>query len=305
MTQHHSQPNSQRRDAITITPRKVAFDWQDVPMHFIPDEPFASQGINALHILLPAGENWFCKVYAEAIPYLEDAPGLKEDAIAFMRQEAMHSRAHQSVQAYFAHNGIETRPLTAVIEKQMNRQLGDKVFGLFTPRSERMKRWWLTERLGIIAAIEHFTCVLSVWLFEEAKLKDAGGDPTMLDLFHWHCAEEIEHRNVAFDIAMHMAGGSHWARWRGMIGTIPMFYILIRRCHKALRKQDPYFRSAPRVRFLKEWKKAEEKGLLPGFVWTLSTTRRWFSKKYDPNIEADTQTALDYFERSPVLARMG
>jgi len=296
---------TQARDPIDITPRKVAFDWSGVPLHFIPDEPFASHGINALHILLPAGENWFCKVYAEAIPYLDDAPQLKKDAMAFMRQEAMHSRAHQAVQAYFAENGIETRGMTDYIEKRFDRDMGEKVFGLFTPRSERMKRWWLAEKLAVIAAIEHFTCVLSVWLFEQSKLKDAGADPTMLDLFHWHCAEEIEHRNVAFDLALHMSGGSHWPRWRGMITTVPMFYYLIRKCHAELRRQDPHFRRQGRVRFMQEWKQAEDKGLLPGFAWAFKTTFRWFTKKYDPNSEADTQTALDYFKTSPVLARMG
>ncbi len=294
---------TQPRDEITITPRKVEFDWKGVPAHFIPNEPFASHGINALHILLPAGENWFCKVYAETLPFLDDAPELKRDVIGFMRQEAMHSRAHQAVQAYFAEVGLETRPTTAIVEKEFNTILGDKVFGLFTPKSDRMKRWWLNEKLAVIAAIEHFTCVLSVWLFEHSKLEEAGADPTMLDLFRWHCAEEIEHRNVAYDLALHMTGGKRGALIRGMLRTLPGFYFAIYRANRALRKADKSYSGTGW--FVLQWRAAAKRGLLPGIGWVTASTKRWFSKKYDPNIEADTQIALDYFENSPVLARMG
>lgn len=295
-------PIAQHREDIAITPRKVSFDWTGVPVHFIPGEPFASHGINALHILLPVGENWFCRTYAEALPYLEDGTPLKRDVVAFMRQEAMHSRAHQAVQDYFAQQGVETRPATAFFERQFNAILGDKVYGLFTPKSERMKRWWLTEKLGTIAAIEHFTCVLSVWLFEHSKLEEAGADPTMLDLFRWHCAEEIEHRNVAYDLAIHMTGGKRGALIRAMLRTLPGFYIAVYRANHALRLQDKSYTG--KGWFVPQWARASKAGLLPGIGWLTASTKRWFTRHYDPQTEADTQTALDYFETSPVLAKM-
>lgn len=49
-----------------ITPRRVSFDWHRTPLHWIPDEPTATHVINVLHLLLPAGERWFVKVFKEA-----------------------------------------------------------------------------------------------------------------------------------------------------------------------------------------------------------------------------------------------
>jgi predicted metal-dependent hydrolase len=43
--------------------RKVAFEWSDTPLHWIPGDPFTTHTINVLHLLLPAGERWFVHVY--------------------------------------------------------------------------------------------------------------------------------------------------------------------------------------------------------------------------------------------------
>lgn len=32
---------------------------------------------------------------------------------------------------------------------------------------------------------------------------DHNADPTMVDLFRWHASEEVEHRNVAHDVAVY------------------------------------------------------------------------------------------------------
>ena len=290
------------KEVITITPRKVAFDWEGVPLHFVPDDPFTSHAINIFHIALPAGENWFCKLYAEAIPYLEDNPKLKADAIGFMRQEAMHSRAHQSVLKHYADQGVDVRDVTEFIEEELNRFAGDKIHGLREPRTEAEKKAWLVKRLGITAVIEHFTCVLSVWLFQQKGLDRSGANADMLDLLKWHCAEEIEHRAVAYDIYMHLSGDNHWQRYRLMAQVVPGLYFLMRRCFAALVRNDPSFDGKPG--FHRGWRASAKQGRLPSLWSVLMSTKSWFSKGYDPLTEAETQTAIDYFETSPVLNRM-
>lgn len=49
--------------------------------------------MNVLHMLLPSGELWFCRLYNKALPLVSDAR-LRDDVQGFIRQEAMHSRAH-------------------------------------------------------------------------------------------------------------------------------------------------------------------------------------------------------------------
>ena len=45
-----------------LKPRRVQFEFQDIPLHWLPDDPFSSHIINGINMLLPAGELWFCRV---------------------------------------------------------------------------------------------------------------------------------------------------------------------------------------------------------------------------------------------------
>ena len=78
-----------------LIPRKVQFDWEQTPTDWIPGHPFASYFINEINTILPAGEFWFCRLYNKALPYVTDAK-LRDDIQMFMRQEAMHARAHSA-----------------------------------------------------------------------------------------------------------------------------------------------------------------------------------------------------------------
>ena len=81
--------------AYTIKPRKVKFEWQDSPIDWIPNHPFASYFINEINMILPAGEFWFCRLYNKVLPQISDEK-LKQDVQAFIRQEAMHAQVHNS-----------------------------------------------------------------------------------------------------------------------------------------------------------------------------------------------------------------
>ncbi len=60
----------------------------------------------------------------------------------------------------------------------------------------------LCDRLWLIAAIEHYTAVLGDFALNCAW-DDHGADPTLVDVFRWHGSEEVEHRNVAHDVAVY------------------------------------------------------------------------------------------------------
>ena len=95
MSQKISTPASSfaEPDHILLQARNVEFDWSDLPMHWIPGDPFSTHVLNVLHLLLPAGEEWFVETFKEALPLIEDEK-LREDVVGFIGQEAMHPNAH-------------------------------------------------------------------------------------------------------------------------------------------------------------------------------------------------------------------
>lgn len=290
--------NGQPREDIKIVPRKVSFDWNGVTPNFIPGDPVTSHCINTLHIIFPMGENAFCRIFNEALPYLDDDPKLKADAIGFIRQEAMHSRSHQIVLGHYETCGYDVQLLADKLDSFVATRSGEKVFGLFNAPNEWVRHKWLSHRLMVVAAIEHFTCLMGVWMLENKSLKAAGANETMLDLLCWHCAEEVEHRNVAYDIAMYVSGNNHFQRYLAMIMCVPLLYKFMKVGALHMMAQDPTLKGQ-KISFWKAWQGGAKRGLLPGFNMLMRSTKRWFRRDYNPEVEADTQQALDYFAISP------
>ena len=77
----------------------------------MPDEPFATHVLNVLHLLLPAGEEFFVEVFKKTLPLIKDDQ-LRLDVQGFIGQEAMHSQAHSGVLDHFAAQGVDVTPFT-------------------------------------------------------------------------------------------------------------------------------------------------------------------------------------------------
>ncbi|WKK27208.1 metal-dependent hydrolase [Streptomyces olivoreticuli] len=279
-----------------IAPRRVAFDWDDTPLHWIPDEPTATHVINVLHLLLPAGERWFVKVFKEALPLVRDETLLK-DVKGFMGQEATHSVQHAYVLGHLARQGLDTGPYTRHVDFLFDALLGDRP-PLGLPVSDLE---WLRFRLSLIAAIEQFTAVLGNWVLQAEGLDRADPDPVMLDLLRWHGAEEVEHRSVAFDMYEHCGGaeaGRYARRVLGMAFTAPMLFHLWGWGATYLLRHDPQL--AGRLRYsLREHNKAVAKGLLPSWRELGSAVPRYLRRSYHPSQEGSLRRAIEYLATSP------
>jgi uncharacterized protein len=112
--------------------RKVRFDWSNTPLHWVPDDPFATHVMNVLHLLLPEGERHFIKAVDEAAPMVDD-PGLQAAIKPFVQQESWHAWAHQVVLDHLAEQGIDTKPYTAKLEGWLS-ALGDVIDARAGPR---------------------------------------------------------------------------------------------------------------------------------------------------------------------------
>jgi uncharacterized protein len=299
---------SRRRASHTegrLQQRRVQFDWSQTPLHWLPNQPFASHFINEINMLLPAGEFWFCKLYNQALPLVKDAK-LREDVQGFIRQEAMHARAHDgAVAEYLAQHGIETESYMKKVAWLFEQPLADKPFGLAVPRL--LQRQWLVFRLGLIAAVEHMTCVLGKYALDNHQWDEMGADPVLLDLIRWHGAEEVEHRSVAFDLYKHL-GGSYPTRYYLATITFPVVFLLWADGAAHLMRQDPRLAkkrpSVFRPWIWLEWQRQSRSGLLPSLPSLFLQELRYLYPWYNPVHEASTEQALAYLDSSPAAQKL-
>ena len=278
----------------TLRPRRVAFDWQDTPLHWVPGDPFSTHMINVLHLLLPAGERWFVDVYKQVLPLIRD-PRLRDDVIGFIGQESMHAQAHSTVLDHLVAQGLDPAPYTAQMDWFFEHLLGDNT----APPPAR--RWWLLERVAIIAAIEHYTAVLGKWVLDTRGFERFGADPTMVDLLRWHGAEEVEHRSVAFDVFQHLDGG-YGRRLRAMTTVFPTMFWLWVRGVKFFIAHDPELSPAQRKAaepHLRDWVRAAREELVPAPRDIFSAVPRYMRRRYHPTQEGSTAKALAYLAGSP------
>ncbi|MDH6114125.1 putative metal-dependent hydrolase [Kitasatospora sp. MAP12-15] len=278
-------------DNLVLEPRDVQFDWSRLPLHWIPDEPFATHTINVLHLLLPEGERWFIRVFKEALPMIRDEQ-LREEVLGFIGQESIHAEAHQGVLEHLMTQGLDPRPYVRQISWLFQRVLGEKP-GL----SARQRRENIIERVAFVAAIEHFTAFLGDWALNSPGLDRAKADPTMLDLLRWHGAEEVEHRSVAYDLMVHLDPG-YLRRVRGMLVSGPLLVHLWVRGVRFLLAADPTLDG----RIRPSWREAHataRRGMLPDPVRSLRSGLRYLKRGYHPTQEGSSAQALSYLATSP------
>jgi predicted metal-dependent hydrolase len=278
--------------APPIKPRRVRFQWDGTPLHWVPGDPQTTHTINVMHLLLPAGERWFCEVYRQALPLVIDDQ-LREDVKGFIGQEAVHGRSHAAVLDHLAEQGIDTRPYTRRIDWLFGRLLSDEPIGRPLPRWYR--RLWLEERLATIASIEHFTTVLGVWVLDAHGLDEAGADPVMMDLFRWHGAEEVEHRSVAFDLYQHLSGS--WVRrcLSMVVASLVLVHLWVAGT-RFLMANDP---TAPGKATWRGYLRGARLGRLPTVRQLCGTLPAYYRATYHPSVQGDTAKALAYLSTSP------
>jgi predicted metal-dependent hydrolase len=235
-------------------------------------------------------------VYRKALPLITDDQ-VRADVKGFMGQEAVHSRAPSQVLDHLAANGLDASPFTDRIDFLFERLLGHRPLGLRLPAgaARRIDRWWLIERLSIIAAVEHFTAGLGLWILDSPALDHAGADPTMIDLLRWHGAEEVEHRSVAFDLFQHVAG-SYARRVIGMLRVVVALTILWTVGTRFLMSADPL---QPGKATWRAFFRAGRRRRLPTLRTIIRAVPPFLRRDYHPSGEGSTEDALRYLASSP------
>ncbi|GAB3275987.1 metal-dependent hydrolase [Actinocorallia lasiicapitis] len=275
-----------------IKPRRVAFDWSRTPLHWVADDPVAVHVLNSVHLLFPPGERWFVQVFKELLPLVTDER-LRAEMKGFMGQEAVHAYSHEHVvKQLLEREGIATTP---------GYRLAEKIVASRPRRRRRLPprlaRRVLVFEAAMIAAIEHYTAFLGDWMLNAEGLDSA--DPTMLDLFRWHSAEEVEHRSVAFDAFQHVSG-SHALRTVTWALALTGLYVAIIDGAVRMYNQDPAApgRTNP-VRLLRRMRRSAALGHIPHPASLLREAPVYLSRTYHPSRSCNTAQALTYLASSP------
>lgn len=278
-------------ERLVLEARNVEFDWADLPFHYVPNEPMATHVLNVLHLLLPAGEEFFVEVFKKTLPLIKDDQ-LRLDVQGFIGQEAMHSQAHSGVLDHFDAQGIDVKPFTDQTKWVFERLLGDKPH-----RSLRRRRSWLLEQVAFISAIEHYTAVLGEWILDSPALDAAGADPVMLDLLRWHGAEEVEHKAVAFDTMKHLKAG-YLRQVRTQLAVTPVLTLLWIRGVRFMYSVDPDVTPGTKARW-RDFFRAARRGLVPGPLRLIRVVASYYRPGFHPSQLGGLERAVDYLAVSP------
>lgn len=285
-----------------LKPRQVRFDWAHSPLQWIPQDPFASHCVNHFSFTLVRGEYFFCRMFNKALPLITDDK-LREDVKTFIRQEAIHAQAHKtSIEQYISRYGVDVQAQYGRVEQLFDYMLADKPFGVTLPQA--LQEQWLFLRVALVAAAEHYTCALGQYVLTQSHWEARGADPAVSDLFTWHCAEEVEHRTVSFDLYQHLSG-SYAMRVAVMALTMPIFTYLMAAGTAQLVQADPsmpkHQRKMSQWGFWSAWFESGKNNYVPDPLWFITTSFRFFKPSYHPYHEGSNELALAYIDQSPAV----
>jgi predicted metal-dependent hydrolase len=209
-------------DVITrpagIPVRRPAVDLAnaDVDRWIVTDDPILSHVMAALSAVFPNGEDFFVDSVRNYRDRFGDDPEMKAKVKGFIGQESMHGREHRAFNERLAALGYPTEALDAGLLRAAK-------------RAQRLPK---PLQLSITAASEHVTSVFAHAVLSDPQTRETLFPAVDVDLLiSWHALEELEHKDVAFDVlqgvskgyALRMAGlvlaGVYW-------GPVVVFGVL-------------------------------------------------------------------------------
>lgn len=246
-----------------IPVRRLDADMRTAPLPrwIVDGDPVFSHFLATLSAVFPRGEEFFVKTVREHRAVAAGDPILRAQVKAFAGQEAMHGRQHRALNEQLAAMGYRTA--------RADRVIGRILAGLLRLRPRTLP-------LAVTAGSEHLTGILA-----EAVLGHAGtretvfADPTVQTLLAWHALEELEHKNVAFDV-LERSGARYPVRAAGFVLAVGLLggYVLAewtRACLEDRRSIGPeelrrFDTNRRRQRLLSNWSARQVvRYLRPGF----------------------------------------
>lgn len=178
-----------RRDLKFNPPADRIHDWVNGNIQ-------STHFMNTMSLVIPVGERFFIDAVRHYRNQITD-PELKAAATAFIGQEAMHGREHDTYNNLM----FDRIPSSKAFEGRILSLLN--IIAKYAPHSTQ---------LGITIGLEHLTAIMADALLNEPHLTEKS-EPTYAALWEWHALEETEHKAVAYDV------------YQSIIGTGPRAYV--------------------------------------------------------------------------------
>ena len=193
--------------ATPIVRSNLDFKLTDVPRYWFAGDPFLTRMFDALSLTFPDGERYFIQSVRLFRDQIQD-PDLKQRVADFIRQEAQHGIAHDKMNQIMKNQGM---PVDQFIQRL------NKVFKF------ELKYRSPQYNIAMTAAAEHLTALMAETFYgEKETLKDA--HPYVRALFAWHAIEEMEHRDVAFDVMQQVGNVPEVTRKMALVLTTGLMF---------------------------------------------------------------------------------
>ncbi len=194
-TSHHgAAPNDVAR-VDEPSHRRMSFAYDDsFDAEWHPRLPELAAAANAVSLMMPHAEPYVARAVRRGVSQLRDSAATDGDSTTdrtdwdaadeYVRQELEHHRQHQRfneiVMAHFPSVARFDRVLRWTFERLGN-------------RSDHFA-------LAFAAGFETIAYAGARWTNQRLRRLFDDADPVASTLFLWHLAEEVEHKNVAFDV---------------------------------------------------------------------------------------------------------
>jgi len=209
------------------TVRRLLIDLeQPVARHWCNGDAFLSAWFNALSMSFPIGEQFFIDSVRSGLSALspEQQAARRDEVQGFIGQEATHRRIHALFNTQIQQHGLINTWEPLARERLKRLEGSDPRHGL-----------------AITAANEHFTALFAQWLLSHPLFLD-GCEPRLRHLWYWHSAEEVEHKNTAFDLYQALDGSHAWrVKWMRRVTWI-FFTDTLRQTASNLRRDGTLWR---------------------------------------------------------------
>lgn len=166
-----------------VVRKNLDFKLDDVPRFWFAGDPFRTRMFDALSLTFPDGERYFIECVRLFRDKITD-PDLQQRVSDFIRQEAQHGIAHDKMNQVMREQAMPVDKFIIVMKKMFKFEL-----------SKRSPQY----NIAMTAAAEHLTALMAE-TFYSRKETLADAHPYVRALFAWHAIEEMEHRDVAFDV---------------------------------------------------------------------------------------------------------
>lgn len=215
-------------DAVPL--RRLDFDVppEAVPRDFYAGDPSLTLVMAALSVVFPEGERFFVESVQRFKDRIQD-PELAGRVRGFAAQEAMHSKEHAWLNELIRAQGLEVMA-----------RLGEETRVLLQrPRKLRSPE----EQLAITCALEHITAILGEQLLRDDAHREAIHQE-LRGLWAWHALEELEHKDVAFDVYQ-AVDGSYVRRVTHMALATFGLFVFVGRAHWLMLRERGLSRDLP------------------------------------------------------------